>query len=331
MLLLVVAGLLGYLVWQMGGAGQPRRSLAAEGERATTTATTRADDALGVMTVNIRIDDAKDAENAWAKRRELLVKTVLARSPDVVGCQEVSPAQGAYLIKEMKGYGHYPRGKAEGNENLTEFAAQIEGTLSGLDTVFFRSDRLELIEGRNGLVMPEQLQENPTENTFYALLVLKDREKKWPTLLVVNTHLRHNAKFAAQCAAKLRLNIGAVLVKYPEAEVVLTGDINFDKMGIDGVYRTLLGSSGGHTNKVTMDDVPLLKDTFDYSQMNKTELWGTYHAFTGKAKGTYPSDLIFTRGVMKASAAEIVRDGGAEGKWPSDHFFVLTRLTSVEK
>ena len=50
-----------------------------------------------------------DGVNVWPNRRELLVKTLLKYDADLIGCQEVSPAQGAYLIKELAPwYTHYP-------------------------------------------------------------------------------------------------------------------------------------------------------------------------------------------------------------------------------
>src|SRR5437870_3849897 len=65
---------------------------------------------LSVMTANIRLDDPNDGDNGWAHRRELLIKTFLKVQPDVIACQEVSPAQGAYLSKELvRWYTYFPR------------------------------------------------------------------------------------------------------------------------------------------------------------------------------------------------------------------------------
>lgn len=322
--------MLSLAAWWMGagraGAGAVQTQ-AAELHSAATAAAP-ADGSLRVMTVNIRMDDPKDGENAWPKRREFLVRTVLARNPDVVGCQEVSPVQGAYLSKEMHGFMHYPHGKAEGNENLSVLAAQVEGTLSGLDTVFYRDDRWELREGANGLVIPNELQDNPTENTFFALLVLRDRAGRTPDLIVLNTHLRHGPALAAKCAARLRGLIGEKLKKYPEAEVVLMGDINHDRT--EKAYGVLAGGPPEGKAGAGTDGVPALVDTFDYSRKKPRELWGNWHNFTGKADREWPSDLIFVRGAMAHAPAEFVRDksAGASGAgYPSDHFFVWTTLT----
>jgi endonuclease/exonuclease/phosphatase family metal-dependent hydrolase len=330
-----VIGLLSLVAWWMGAGGAGGGAAAVQTQAAEShpaAAAAPADGSLRLMTVNIRMDDPKDGENAWPKRRELLVKTVLARNPDVVGCQEVSPVQGAYLIKEMHGFAHYPHGKAEGNENLSEMAAQVEGTLSGLDTVFYRDNRWELLEGANGLVIPNELQDNPTENTFFALLFLRDRAHRAPDLIVVNTHLRHGPAFAAKCAARLRGLIAVKLKKHPDAEVVLMGDLNHDRTE-KMVYEVLAGTPLPGQAAMATDGAPMLKDTFDYSRKKPKELWGNWHNFTGKASREWPSDLIFVRGVMEHAPAELVLDKSVEageagrGRYPSDHFFVWTTLT----
>ena len=69
-----------------------------------------------------------------------------------------------------------------------------------------------------------------------------------------------------------------------------------------------------------------LTDLFDYGKMpaSGANVWGTYHAFTGKGQQAWPTDLIFYGGALQVeSASEMVRDQGADGRWPSDHFFVM--------
>ncbi len=87
---------------------------------------------LCVMTANVRFSDPGDGVNVWANRRELLVKTLLKYNADIIGCQEVTPAQGAYLIKELGNwYTHYPR----------VGVGKIEGATGSRGTTARRSDR----------------------------------------------------------------------------------------------------------------------------------------------------------------------------------------------
>ncbi len=87
---------------------------------------------LTVMTANVRISDPGDGVNVWANRRELLVKTLLKYDADIIGCQEVTPAQGAYLIKELGNwYTHYPRAGVGTIEGATSSRGAIAGRGDG--------------------------------------------------------------------------------------------------------------------------------------------------------------------------------------------------------
>src|SRR5947209_7764076 len=108
---------------------------------------------LRVMTANVRISMPEDGINAWPNRRELLVKTLLKHNADVIGCQEVSPAQGAYLIKELSAwYTHYPRagvGKIEGDTgtHASELLGAVTASFASLNTLFYRTDRFNQVDG----------------------------------------------------------------------------------------------------------------------------------------------------------------------------------------
>jgi len=323
--IILCTGLLALAAWLTRGFGPSPTTPTTTLAPATTTADTNPavlpNASVRIITANIRMDEPDDGPNAWQKRRELLVKTLLKYGPDIIGCQEVSPAQGAYLIKQLNGYSHYPRGTAEGTATTrtSSLAAELEGTLSGLNTVFFREDRLDLLEGANGLVLPDQLQQIPTENTFFTLLVLADHNSRVPKLIVVDTHLRHGDKFAAQCAARIRAIIAEKRAKYPGAQVVVIGDMNHDRGSKSYAALTAVPETDGGLEQ--------LVDTFDYSKKAPKELWGNWHGFTGITRRGLPTDLIFAAGPMEHSPAEILRDHDADNHFPSDHFFVMTTLS----
>ena len=52
---------------------------------------------LRVMTFNVRYPNPGDGANAWPARRDLLVETIRARRPDVIGTQELFYEQGQYI------------------------------------------------------------------------------------------------------------------------------------------------------------------------------------------------------------------------------------------
>jgi hypothetical protein len=150
---------------------------------------------MRVMTANIRLSEPDDGDNAWANRRELVVKVFLKIQPEIIACQEVSPAQGAYLNKELaQWYAYYPRGGvAGGGANAggstdgaragaangagaggrtgggagAELLGLLNQSLASLNTMYYRSDRFEAIDGEAGLVLPDQPQAQPTETPIF--------------------------------------------------------------------------------------------------------------------------------------------------------------------
>jgi endonuclease/exonuclease/phosphatase family metal-dependent hydrolase len=276
-----------------------------------------------VMTANVRLSQPEDGENAWPNRRDLLVKTVLKYGPDILGCQEVSPAQGAFLIKELgKWYDYYPRagvGKIAADDSSTtgRLLGAVNQSFAALNTLFYRSDRFDCIDGEAGLVLPNELQREPSENTFYTLAVLQEKAATKRIFIVVDTHLRHHEEFATKCALGIREKIGAVLKTHPGAKVIVMGDMNHDRRS--KVYAALAGVEGA------ADGAGVLADSFDYSRKRPNELWGNWHAFTGKPRRDLPTDLIFSSG-LTSKGAEFVRDHDDHGHYPSDHFFVTTDL-----
>ncbi len=105
--------------------------------------------------------------------------------------------------------------------------------------------------------------------------------------------------------------------------MILTGDMNHDHTS--GMYAGLMGHPPASTSPaVAIGDphaAPPLKDAFDYDAVKSQ--WTTYHGFTGQTAHGWPTDLIFYGGPLEiAVPAEIERDG-ADGRYPSDHFFVL--------
>jgi endonuclease/exonuclease/phosphatase family metal-dependent hydrolase len=317
---MVVAGGLGFFAWAMSHRQVPvsaATGLAASAPAATSPNT------LCVITANVRFSDPKDGVNVWANRRELLVKTLLKYNPDIIGCQEVTPVQGAYLIKELAPwYTHYPRagvGTIEGasKSRTGQLLGDVTETFASLDTLFYRKDRFEQVEGMAGLVVPEEPQAVPSENTFFSLAVLKEKVGGQVTV-VVDTHLRYQQEFLMKCAARLRQDMALALKKYPGAGLVLMGDMNHNRTS--AVYRVLTGSADA------ADGLGELADSFDYAAKPAKEMWGNWHEFTGVSNQVWPTDLIFTNGVFASEGAALIRDGGEKGIWPSDHFFVRVML-----
>ena len=59
---------------------------------------------LKVMSFNIRYGTAMDGENAWPKRKDILVNTIKKYDPDVLGLQESIAFQADYIIEKLPEY-----------------------------------------------------------------------------------------------------------------------------------------------------------------------------------------------------------------------------------
>src|SRR3954468_10430349 len=133
--LVLVVGGLGMWAWWLGQSGAAQVPASGPSAMVARPVPEKGWGAMRVMAANVRLDDPKDGDNAWLKRRELLVKTLLKYQPEVLACQEILPVQGAYLNKELATwYAYFPRaGVGQGQEGggTRSAAAELLGMLGG--------------------------------------------------------------------------------------------------------------------------------------------------------------------------------------------------------
>lgn len=314
---LAVAGVMGY--WTFSSPVRPAgaaATLPASVEGVGQVDTKR----FRVLTANIRVPSSEDVGNSWGERRELLLKTILKHDPDILGMQEVSPAQTAYLLTNLKEKDYElvvptaaTTSKSSDSSLFSSGLSPLQDMIGTLNQLYIRKSRFKLISAQSGAYRPGVTQQSLSENTFYTLAVLQDQHGVFPNLIVVDTHIRHGEANAIQCAKRLHEILGATVTQYPNAQIVVMGDMNHDRTS--KVYTAL---EGRKTSSV-------LQDSFDYSQFAKNQRWGTFHGFTGKGMGDWPVDMIWHSEGLKADPATIIQDKDPEtGRYPSDHFFVKT-------
>ncbi len=272
---------------------------------------------ISVMTANIALDTPTESQYPWARRRALVVQVLRKYHTDIIGTQACSPVQTAYLSHYMTGYLHYP---AHANLGANVFAS-LSGALETWNQIWFKADRFTLVAAVHGLVRPHHLQVNPTENTYYSLVVLHDRLGILPDIIVIDTHLRHGNTNAALCARKLHWILARWERRFPHAPAMLMGDMNHPKSDAM-VYTGLCGNPGPGIPPGTR-----LRDTFDYQARPKGVLWGTWQQFKGRPVIALPSDLILVSPTWRFTPAQIMRDHTPTGLYPSDHYFVMSDLT----
>lgn len=264
---------------------------------------------IKVMTANIRYADPKDTQNLWMDRREFLLETLQKQSPDIIGFQEATPAQGAFLEQKLKGFKVAPR-----DEGKRSLLGVITDVISSMNLLAWKTDRFDEVSSANG-PLGSTTHVDVSELTFYTQVVLKDKTGVLPTLIVIDAHLRHNDTQAIQAARDLHKLITQWKQQNPGAEVILMGDMNHDRTS--KVYAALVRPEAPAINLI---------DTHNYAAKKAGERWGTYHAFTGRVGQEWPVDIIFRSEGLTHTPAAIIRDRDAKGKYPSDHFFVATEI-----
>ena len=253
-----------------------------------------------VMSFNIRYGSARDGDNNWDKRKELVAKTIKSYKPDLLGLQETLPFQAKFLTKELPGYTYV--GWTRDNNP--------DGEQCG---IMFRSERFEQLESGQFWLSdtPKQKASKSWDSSLPRVatwVLLKDNQNDGQAFLFVNTHFDHRGKQA-------RLE-SAILIKSWLADnhkgkpIVVTGDFN-------------TGADTAPYLQLVSDKQPPLNDTFGAINKN-AENTGTFNGFRGVKTGAR-IDWVLVSDHWKTTAAEIDHTND-EGRYPSDHFPVTATI-----
>ena len=166
---------------------------------------------LRVMSFNIRLGVAKDGENHWDKRHDLVADTIKKFKPDLLGTQETWHFQADFLKKQLPEYGYVGWTRQAGKE----------GEQCG---IFFRKDRFELVEsGQFWLSKTPQKKGSKSWDSSLPRIVtwveVKDKKADGRQLRFLNTHFDHRGKVARVEAAKM---IRETARKHSERPVIIT-------------------------------------------------------------------------------------------------------------
>ena len=254
---------------------------------------------IKVMSFNIRLGVAKDGENRWDLRKELVVKTIREYNPDLLGLQEVFPMQEEYLRENFPGYVYYGRSRL------------VDPNDGEACSVMFRKDRFDAIE-KSTFWLSETPDEPGSKSWDSSLprianmISLKDKQVRGKKLVLINTHFDHRGKVAREEAAKIIKNRVSALEK--GARVVITGDFNSGEGSRP--YQSLMGGS--------------IIDTFRMVHPNRTEEESTFTAWKGRLIGNR-IDWVLCSANFQILSATINRSHD-KGRYPSDHYPVTATL-----
>jgi endonuclease/exonuclease/phosphatase family metal-dependent hydrolase len=273
---------------------------------ASSPATTKPSD-LRVMSFNIRLATPKDLDNGWPFRKELLFRTIEAFAPDLLGTQEVLPAQGDDLKARLKSAYEFVGVPREDGKSKGEMAA-----------VFFRRERFEKV--RDGTFWLSETPDKVGSKGWDAQLPrvvtwveLKDHGHDDARVFFFNTHFDHIGKQARIESAKL-MRAKILELAGPDASVVVTGDFNAPQYSPP--YKALLGEA----------DAPLpLVETFKEAHPKPTSQDWTFHGFFDENKRPDRIDWILRSPAFGTVNAEIDRTK-ENGRYPSDHYPVTAVL-----
>lgn len=258
---------------------------------------TVSEQALSVMTYNIRLDVASDGENAWPNRADFLTSQVQFQSPDIMGVQEARPNQMVDLKNGLSNYKTIGRGRDGVDKG--EYSA-----------IFYNADKLTAEEENTFWLSdtPEQLSKGwdaayPRICTYGLFTLKKSKKQFW----VFNTHLDHIGNQAQLQGIQLILKRISE-VNNQNLPVVLMGDFNVEPESV--LIQNLTAQ---------MDDAKqIARLTFGSD--------GTFNGFNTEIPATRRIDYV----MVSKSTIKVDRYGVLSSmldqRYPSDHFPVMVYL-----
>lgn len=246
---------------------------------------------MRVMSFNVRYGTAADGPDAWPLRRDLVVRTIRAHDPDLLGMQEVLPLQSDYLAAALPEYERYGPGRDAGGAGEA-------------CTIFWRRDRFELVESRTHWLsetpdVPQSKSWDAALTRIVSLVRLRERTNG-TEFVFANAHFDHRGATARLESARLLARL------LPEDRVILTGDLN---------------AAESSPPLAALRDAGFV-DSFRVLHPDATEV-GTFTGFRAPGRDKIDHVLYRGRAEVLESGIDRTREGG---RWPSDHLPVTARL-----
>ncbi len=253
---------------------------------------------IRMMTFNLRYPADSDGENGWEHRRDLLIDTIRAADPDLLGTQECLASQNDFLRSKLDEYDTVGVCRDDG-KRLGEASA-----------IFYKRERFDLSDANTFWL--SKTPETVGSKGWDAKL---PRVCSWAELndlasgrrfVIANTHFDHMGVIArSESAHQLRKWIATKNYGLP---VILTGDFNAD--GGSEPYEIL--RHGG------------LLDAWRVVHPAPIAEEGTFHGFTG-ARTRERIDWIFCSLRFDVVSCKVDYTS-RNGRYPSDHFPVMAEL-----
>jgi len=263
-----------------------------------------------VLTANIRVALEEDAAKGfgWGDRKKICIDVLKDQQADIICFQEVLGVQNEDLKAAMPDYFSFGFEGPEMDAHKTGYHGVAK------NPIFFSTRRYALISaGTYWLSETPHIGGSKSWDTARARHVnwVRLREKKsGVTFRVLSLHLDHVSQYAREKQTEMML---AETAQYPGDFIqILAGDFN---------------ASAANTV------IKMVKEngwTDSYTEVHGDKEPGfTVHSFLGeqhpKKDERKKIDFILTKGNVRSHSASIIKDH-RDGKYPSDHYFVLAEI-----
>ena len=151
------------------------------------------DASLRVVSFNIRYGLAKDGDDAWPKRKELVLERIRAAQADLIGLQECLPLQREWIAERLRQHDVYSVGR--------------DGPSGEACTIFWRRARFELLDKGSFWLSatPDEAGSKSWDSSLTRIVSwvrLRDRIGE-RDLTFANTHFDHRGREARLESARL--------------------------------------------------------------------------------------------------------------------------------
>ena len=259
-----------------------------------------------VMTFNIRYGTAKDGENEWTKRKDMLFEVIREQDPDLLGLQEALDFQIDEILAAIPGYAVVGVGRDDGGEK-GEYSA-----------ILFRTGRFHVAEA--GTFWFSDMPSVPGSKSWGNQIT---RISSWARFIDrdgrgfyhFNLHLDHQSQPSRERSTVLLR--GRIDTRSMPDPVIVTGDFNVGEA--NPALATLTGGGAA---------APFL-DTFRVLHRDVQDA-GTFSGFKFGGGGPDKIDYVLVQPGTEVMAAEIIRFS-RNNRYPSDHFPVTARVRLVDR
>lgn len=262
---------------------------------------------LRVMTFNVRYGNAADGADSWEHRKEILLQTIRAFDPDLLGTQELIAMQGDYLTQNLPGYKLVGVGRDDG-QRKGEFSA-----------ILLRTERFDVLDSGTFWLSetPDKVGSKSWDSSLPRIATwvrLRDRKASGAELVYLNTHWDHRGNQA-------RVESGRIIRDWlashaAGAPAIVTGDLN------------VTDDHAGYHALVASPRPPALFDVYRQVHPQAGPDEATFHGFKGGQRGRRIDFILATAGVKTVEAA--IDRTSRDGRYPSDHYPV-TAVLSIER